>query len=603
MPSTTRVTDRIQFPAIKLEGTDLTARDLDDLDTLRVERSLWMPSRATIRLSDPEFKVTDSGKFAIGKLLKISLPDITGSLAEVFDGEITDLTVEPGLDRRPQLVIGALDKGHRLSTSTNFRSFTKVKYSDIVSTVASGAGLTADVTATATVIPYVVQATNDHAFLWEIARRIGYDWWMEGSKLCFKPSTTTDGPTLKYGDTLVEFRVRYSGALKGEKITVQGWDPDTQAAVTGDDASALSGASMPDIGSDAALATEGRSKAKSAWAKPMKFGSFIATTSNEAKAIAQGLANQADAMEVTARGHALSTPTLVPGKKVKIENMGTKVSGKYYVTSVEHVFGEGPGISTRFTAGNKAPVGLADLLGGGQNPNPSWGSLGLVVGVVTNVKDEENNAGRVKVKFPTLSATDESAWARVAILGGGPETGMQFLPEVNDEVLVAFEQGDLRYPVVLGGVWSKKNKPATPQGDPKIVNRVIRSRAGHTITMMDGDSDDKKSVTILLADKKTTLALAHDKVTLEANSKPLTIKSGQASIEFDANGGITIKGQKVTIDAAQGVEVKSSGGDVKASGLNVTLAANAAFKATGNSGANLESSAIAVVKGTMVKIN
>jgi uncharacterized protein involved in type VI secretion and phage assembly len=597
------ILDRIQFPAIKLDGTDLTAADLGNLDTLRVERSLWMPSRATIRLSDNDFKLTDSGKFAIGKGLKISLPDIKGTATAVFDGEITDLTVEPGLDRRPQLVVGALDKGHRLSTSTNFRTFTKKKYSDIVSTVASGAGLTSDITATTGEIPYVVQATNDHAFLWDIARRIGYDWWMEGAKLCFKPATSTDGPTLKYGDTLTEFRVRYSGALKGEKITVQGWDPDTQAAVTGDDASALSNGSMPDIGSDSAFATEGRSKAKTAWAKPMKFGSFIATTTTEAKAIAQGLANQADAMEVTARGHALSTPTLLPGKKVKIENMGTKVSGKYYVTSVEHVFGEGPGISTRFTAGNKAPVGLADLLGGGQNPNPNWGSLGVVVGIVTNVKDEENNAGRIKVKFPTLSSADESAWARVAILGGGPETGMQFLPEVNDEVLVAFEQGDLRYPVILGGVWSKKHKPAIAQSDPKIINRVIRSRLGHTITLMDGDADDKKAVTILLADKKTTLALAHDKVTLEANSKPLEIKSGQASITFDANGGITIKGQKVTIDAAQGAEIKSSGGDVKASGMNITLAANAAFKASGNSGANLETSAIAVVKGSMVKIN
>jgi hypothetical protein len=72
---------------------------------------------------------------------------------------------------------------------------------------------------------------------------------------------------------------------------------------------------------------------------------------------------------------------------------------------------------------------------------------------------------------------------------------------------------------------------------------------------------------------------------------------------IDDSGNITIKGQKITLDGAQGVEIKSSGGDVKASGLNVTMAAQANFKASGNAGANLESSAMAVVKGSMVKIN
>src|SRR3954470_203417 len=227
----TPITDRVQFPDIKLDGTALTATQLGNLDSLRVERSLWMPSRASIRLSDNDFALTDAGTFAIGKALKIALPDIAGTVADVFDGEITDLTLEQGANKRHDLIVGALDKGHRLSTSTTFRTFTKKKYSDIVSTVISAAGLTSDITATAAEIPYVVQATNDHAFLWEIARRIGYDWWMEGSKVCFKPSQTTDGPTLKLGDTLTDFRVRYSGALKGSKITVQGWDPDTQAAV------------------------------------------------------------------------------------------------------------------------------------------------------------------------------------------------------------------------------------------------------------------------------------------------------------------------------------------------------------------------------------
>ena len=394
--TTTPVKDRVQIPEIKLAGATISATLYGNLETVRVERSLWMPSRCTIRFDDPAFELIDKGTFEIGKALKISIPDISGTFTEVFDGEITDLAVEQGINRQHQLVVGALDKGHRLAAVTNYRTFAKKKYSDIAKTVAGDAGLGADITATTAEIEYVVQATNSYAFLWELARRIGYDWWIDGGKLCFKPSPTTAGPTLKFGDTLHDFRVRYSGAVKGSKITVQGWNPETQQAVKGDEASTLGGSSMPAIGSDAPFAKEGRSKAKSAWAKEYKTGAFIATTTTEAQAVAKSLSQRADATEVFARGTASSTPTLVPGKAVKIENMGTKVSGSYYVTTVEHTWGDGPGVTTRFTAGNKQPVGLADLVGGGNAGHPAWGTIGLVVGQVTNISDPDA-IGRVKV--------------------------------------------------------------------------------------------------------------------------------------------------------------------------------------------------------------
>jgi phage protein D/phage baseplate assembly protein gpV len=598
----TPVKDRIQFPDIKLEGTALTAVQYGALEALRVERSLWMPSRCTVRFQDHDFSITDAGTFAIGKTLKVGLPDIGGTVTAVFDGEITDIAIEQGIDRHHQLVVGALDKGHRLAATTMLRSFAKQKYSEIASTIAGDAGLSTDITATTAQIDYVVQTTNDYAFLWEIARRIGYDWWVDAGKLCFKPSPSTAGPTLKFGDTLADFRVRYSGALKGSKVTVQGWNPDTQQQVKGDDASTLTGTSIPAIGSDAPLATEGRSKAKSGWGKEYKTAAFIATTTTEAQSVAKALALEADATEVFARGTATSTPKLVPGKTVKIENMGTKVSGSYYVTTVEHTWGDDdPGVTTRFTAGNKQPVGLADLVGAGASGAPPWGAAGLVTGVVTNIQDPDK-LGRVKVKFPALSTADESAWARVVSLGAGAERGIEILPEVNDEVIVGFEQGDLRYPVVLGGVWSKKNKPPIAETADKVKMRTIKSRLGHVIEISDGDDDAKKSVTIKLADGATQLVLAHDKVELIANSKPLSIKSGQASIAFDANGGITIKGQKVTIEAQ--TDLAAKGTNVKINGnANVEIAANAQFKASGNAGANLESSAVAIVKGSLVKIN
>jgi uncharacterized protein involved in type VI secretion and phage assembly len=231
-----------------------------------------------------------------------------------------------------------------------------------------------------------------------------------------------------------------------------------------------------------------------------------------------------------------------------------------------------------------------------------WGATGLVPGVVTNIQDPDK-VGRVKVKFPSLSAADESGWARVVAPGAGPLTGMEFLPEVNDEVLLGFEQGDLRYPVVLGGIWSKKNKPPIAETAATVKMRTIQTKQGHKIELSDGDDDGTKSVTITHGDKKTTLLLAQDKISITAaDGKPITMKSGSNMVEIDANGGITLKGTKVTIDAGTG-DVSITGNNVKIEGkTGVAIKGTGTFKAEGGM-ANLESTGILTVKGSLVKIN
>ena len=81
---------------------------------------------------------------------------------------------------------------------------------------------------------------------------------------------------------------------------------------------------------------------------------------------------------------------------------------------------------------------------------------GVVVGIVTNNKDPDNMA-RVKVRFPWLSDDEESWWARIATVMAGKNRGSYFIPEVDDEVLVAFDHGDMRFPYILGSVWNGRN--------------------------------------------------------------------------------------------------------------------------------------------------
>ena len=117
---------------------------------------------------------------------------------------------------------------------------------------------------------------------------------------------------------------------------------------------------------------------------------------------------------------------------------------------------------------------------------------GVMVGVVTNNQDPEG-LGRVKVRFPWLSNEDESGWARIAAPMAGKERGMYFLPEVEDEVLVGFEHGDVRFPYVLGALWNGQDAPPAKNDDGKNNLRVIKSRSGHLIRLNDEDwqGDDR----------------------------------------------------------------------------------------------------------------
>src|ERR1035438_8059879 len=168
---------------------------------------------------------------------------------------------------------------------------------------------------------------------------------------------------------------------------------------------------------------------------------------------------------------------------------------------------------------------LFDLVDSLANEEPRAGRItGVVIGVVTNNQDPDS-MGRVNVKFPWLSDVDESFWARIAAPMAGNQRGAYFLPEVDDEVLVAFEHGDVRSPYVLGGLWNGKDAPPATNGDGKNNVRMIKSRSGHVVKLNDEDGketieiiDKSKNNSIVIDTSKNTITITTDKdITLSAS--------------------------------------------------------------------------------------
>jgi uncharacterized protein involved in type VI secretion and phage assembly len=105
---------------------------------------------------------------------------------------------------------------------------------------------------------------------------------------------------------------------------------------------------------------------------------------------------------------------------------------------------------------------------------------GVVIGLVTNVSDPLKQ-NRVKLHFPWLDDDQETDWVRIATMMAGGGRGSMFMPEVNDEVLVAFEHSDTRFPLIVGFLWNGQDAP--PGED--VRDRKIVSKNGHQIRFLD----------------------------------------------------------------------------------------------------------------------
>ncbi|MEV4312489.1 VgrG-related protein [Actinocrispum sp. NPDC049592] len=536
---------RLDGVILKVDGSPLRTELYGRLMLVQVEESVQLPDSFALHFDDPHFELFDEDRFRPGTKIEIAFR-AEGEPVVVTSGEVTAVSVEPGVSGRHELVVTGLDLTHRMARGAKSKAFTNMTDSGIAGQIARDHGLEPDIDSTSEIRQHALQHNEtDYAFLRRMASAIGYDFWITENKFHFKrkPSARSQAPKLTWGENLRSFKVRFATVDSCDEVVVTAWDPVDKKTITGR-------ARTPDHGTDAPAAAQMAAAAKRSFgAVTRRAGQFPAASQAEADARAQSLMLKASGGGVILKGECVGNPWIGAGNEVTLDKVGNRLAGKYRVTTVEHTYGSDRPYVTRFTCGAKESDGLVDMLGGGGTANRQehrgWGSL--VVGVVTNNDDKESQA-RVKVKFPTLSE-DESAWARVATIGAGASRGIEWLPEVGDEVLVGFENDDKARPIVLGGLWGRKDKPpeAKPVGDGKVKQRIMASRKDNRITLID---DPKTSIVVKLGDAECQLVLEKDESKLTGEKK-LVISAQQ--IELKADQKLSLSAQNVEITAKSGL--------------------------------------------------
>jgi phage baseplate assembly protein V len=164
---------------------------------------------------------------------------------------------------------------------------------------------------------------------------------------------------------------------------------------------------------------------------------------------------------------------------------------------------------------------------------------GVVEALVAKVTDDPENECRVTLRFPFFDgATAESDWCRVAQPYAGNGYGAVFVPEEGDEVLVAFVQGDMRFPIVLGGLYNGEDKPPTDRTASKD-QKLVRTKHGHQVVL--DDSQGQEAIRI-------TTAGGHELI-LDDASGTVAVTGNGVKITLEDSGTVTVQGTKVVVEA------------------------------------------------------
>jgi uncharacterized protein involved in type VI secretion and phage assembly len=182
--------------------------------------------------------------------------------------------------------------------------------------------------------------------------------------------------------------------------------------------------------------------------------------------------------------------------------------------------------------------------------------FGAVIGVVTNNRDPEN-MHRVKVRFPWLNHDDESNWARVASPMAGKGRGAYFLPEVEDEVLLAFEHGCIERPYVIGALWNGKDGVPDKFYDADNNNRGFRSRSGHVVRLCDQSGQESIEIVDNTGSNKIVIETSENKITIEALGD-ISITSQTGKLTLSAVGVEITSKANVQVQAVGQVDVKGT---------------------------------------------
>jgi Rhs element Vgr protein len=544
--------------------------------------------------ADENFPISASSTYVPGAKLQIEL-GYDDDTKKIFSG----LIITHGLDVSPDaaacLVIEAVDPALVLTLARRTAVFTDQTDSQVIKKLIEDQKLTAAVTATSEVHPCLVQyASSD----WDLmVMRAELNGMLvttgDGTVTVAPPDTSADASlSLVYGNSIrqAQLKLDASTQLAPAALKTLAWDPATQQLSQG----GLASVDVEELGN---LSSEQLAKVFAVASAPQQTAATLPpadlTGWSKAELMRMRLAKVRG--QLSCAGTAVAVPTAM----VALKGLGERFDGKALISAVQHQVRAGEW-STQLDIGLDPEPFAARATQ--ISPPPAAGLLPAIsqlqVGLVLKQEQDPQGEFRLLIQLPLVQAPEAKLWARLASPYATAKAGLQFWPEVGDEVLVAFMDGDPRFPVVLGCVYSKQKTPPQPLDEKNNLKSIVT----RSLLRIDFD-DDKKTLEISTPDKrKVRLDDEAKKILIsDADGNSISLASDGIILSSNADLQLTAKGA-ISLDAKQGLDLK---GTSKASlaAANVEISADSTLLAKGAAEAKLSSAASVVIQAALVKIN
>lgn len=555
--------------AVKISGLTMAADVRHAVTSLIYDNSLDTADMFTIQLNNADLRLTDSALFDVGKQVEIHMGYV-GELEPMLLGEVTAVNPSFPEGGAPTITIAGYDKSHRMRHNAPAATTYRLLNDSLIAAQLAAENLLIPIIDPSPMPPKDhVQYGSDWAFLQELADRNFFQLYVRWDKLYFRfPRPQTKLVVLEWGKNLSSFSPRLSTSGQFGIEVVRGYDEQLAQTIVAILPAFSLGSDLDNIierlGSSFVdqLVNLGRHTLHG-----QAVNSFI-----EANVLAASILQQLLQGLFEGSGNCIGIPTLRAGDMVEIRGIGKRFSGKYTLSKVTHTI-DGNGYRTSFEVTQKYTSNLLQSLrrkiSDAPPPNRRDKIEGVIIGKVINNVGDPLGLGRVQLTFPHLSDINISPWARIATLmaGGTPvdSWGAYFLPDIGDEVLVTFLQGDVNTPIVIGALWNGL-APPPEMNDGINAKKVIKTRGGLQITFDDTPGLEN----LMIEDKAGNTILLDSLVGFESLS--ITDKAG-ASITLSAQTGaesVTIQdkiGSRIKMDSLTGdVTIEAKGNLVLKSG-------------------------------------
>ena len=614
------ITDDVGVLSYEVTSEGQKIKDAYQVKSIRVVKDINKIPTATLILfdgnpSDQKFTISDSEDLIPGKEVEIKA-GYKSTTESIFKGVVVKHGISISDHGAPQLELEIKDKAIKMTVGRKNAYYKEKKDSDIISSLISGAGLTADSEATTVEHPMLVQHySSDWDFMMTRADINGKIVIVDDGKVTVaKPKASESAVlTVTYGTDLLSFNGEMNAKTQLSNTTSTAWDMSNQAIVQNTGAN-------PSVNSQGNITSAKLADVLSVSDYGLQSTGGIDSDSLKVWSDAQLLKSWMN--KITGTASFQGSAKAIPGCIIEFKGVGDRFNGSAFISGVEHNITDGDWVT-------KVKMGLSDEWYS-ETPDiiaPITSGLvpginGLMIGKVKQLDSDPDNEFRILVTIPMMQDDSNGVWARLSNFYATDSAGIFFVPEVGDEVIIGFLNNDPRFPIVLGSLYSSKLKPGKDAegNDYELTadnyTKAILTKAQNRIEFNDEDkvitittpgknqvlfNDKEKSVT-LQDENENKVLLTKDGISIEdRNSNKIVMSS--SGIEINSSKDLKlVASQNINVSATSNVDIKATQ-NVSVSGLEISNSANTSFTAKGNASAEISASGTTTVKGAMVMIN